>query len=54
MCIQSFNDIGQLVPKKTILKVFTIYGPGGHLGHVTRTNLNKISFLHPIEAQYEI
>ena len=29
--------IGLLVPGKKIFKVFTIYGHGGHLGHVTRT-----------------
>ena len=29
--------MGRLVPEKKILKVFTIYGHGGHLGHVTWT-----------------
>ena len=33
--IQSFVKIGLLVPKKKIQKVLTIYGCGGHLGHVT-------------------
>ena len=28
--------IGLLVSKKKILKVFTIYGPGSHLGYVSR------------------
>ena len=31
----SFKIIGLLVPEKNILKVFTIYGHDGHLGHVT-------------------
>ena len=31
----SFKVIGLLVLEKKILKVFTIYGRGGHLGHVT-------------------
>ena len=29
--------IGRLVLEKKILKIFTIYGHGGHLGHVTWT-----------------
>ena len=33
----SFKIIGHLVLEKTILMVFTIYGHGGHLGHVTWT-----------------
>ena len=33
----SFKIIGLLVLEKKIFKVFTIYGDGGHLGHVTRT-----------------
>ena len=34
--IPSFKVIGQLVlGKKIFLKVFTIYGHGGHIGHVT-------------------
>ena len=32
-----FKIIGLLVLEKEILKVFTIYGHGGHLGHVTCT-----------------
>ena len=31
----SFKIIGFLVLEKKIFKVFTIYGHGGHLGHVT-------------------
>ena len=34
--IPSFVEIGLPVPEKKIFKVFfTIYGHGGHLGHVT-------------------
>ena len=29
--------VGLLVSKKKILKEFTIYGRGGHLGHITGT-----------------
>ena len=36
-CIPSFKVIGHLVlERKIYLKVFTIYGHGGHVGHVTR------------------
>ena len=35
--IPSFVEIGPLVPEEMILKVFTIYGDGDHLGHVTWT-----------------
>ena len=33
----SFKIIGLLVLEKSSFKVFTIYGHGGHLGHVTWT-----------------
>ena len=33
----SFKIIGLLVLEKNFFKVFTIYGHGGHLGHVTWT-----------------
>ena len=33
----SFKIIGLPVPEKKFLKVFTIYGHDGHLGHVTWT-----------------
>ena len=33
--IQNFKVIGQLVMGEKILKVFTIYGQGGNIGHVT-------------------
>ena len=33
---------GQATPWKRFFKVFTIYGRGGHLGHVTKTiNINS-------------
>ena len=32
---------------KRFLKVFTIYGHGGHLGHVTRIMLTNFHFLVP-------
>ena len=32
-----FKVISPVVLKKKIFKVFTIYGHGGHLGHVTWT-----------------
>ena len=35
--MQSLKIIGLLVLEKKILKVFTTYGHGGHLGHVTWT-----------------
>ena len=43
--IPSFFEIGPLVPEKTILKSFTIYEHGGHLGHVTWTIY--INFCYP-------
>ena len=33
-----------VLEEKIFEGVFTIYGPGGHLGHVTQ---NKLSFLYP-------
>ena len=36
------------------LRVFTIYGRGGHLGHVTQMTANKISFPLPKEAPHKI
>ena len=37
--IPSFVEIGppRPVPEENFLKVFTIYGRGGHIGHVTWT-----------------
>ena len=34
----------QLVLEKKVLKVFTMYGHDGHLGHVDRNHLYKLSF----------
>ena len=34
-CMPSFKIIGFLVWEKKLLKVFSIYGRGGHLDHVT-------------------
>ena len=36
-CMPSFKIIGLPVLEEKILKVFTIYVRGGHLGHVTKT-----------------
>ena len=33
--------------KEDFLRVFTIYGHGGHLGHVTRIMLTNFHFLVP-------
>ena len=33
--------------EEDFLKVFTIYGHGGHLGHVTRIMLTNFHFLVP-------
>ena len=33
--IQSFEEIGTTVPEKKIRRVFTNYGRGSHLGHLT-------------------
>ena len=33
--------------KEDFFKVFTIYGPGGHFGHVTRLVLTNFHFLVP-------
>ena len=45
--IQSFVVIRLLVPEKKIFKGFTIYGHGGHLGHVTSIMLINFNFLVP-------
>ena len=34
-------------------RVFTIYGHGGHLGHVTQTPRTNFRFLLPKEAPYK-
>ena len=45
--ILSFVEIGLPFLEKKILKVFTIYGPGGHLGHVTSIMSPDFHFLVP-------
>ena len=45
--IQSFMKIGLPVLEKKIFKGFTIYGHGGHIGHVTRIMLANFHFLVP-------
>ena len=42
-----------VVLEKKISKVFTIYGHGGHLGHV-KDHLYKLSFPLPKEAPHKI
>ena len=43
----SFVEIGPPVPEKILFKVFTIYGRGGHLGHVTWTIYINFSSPYP-------
>ena len=45
----NFKILGLRVPEKKnkILNVFTIYGHGGHLGHMIVTTLCKLSFPLP-------
>ena len=45
--IPSFVEIGPSVLRGRILKVFTIYGHGGHLGHVTSIMSPDFHFLVP-------
>ena len=40
-------EIGLPVPEKMILRAFTIYGRGGHLGHVTSFMSADFYFLVP-------
>ena len=37
----------KIVPPILEKKIFTIYGHGGHLGHVTRIMLTNFNFLVP-------
>ena len=39
---------------RTIGPLVTIYGRGGHLGHVTQSATNKLSFSQPKEAPHKI
>ena len=45
--IPSFVEIGLPVPEKKIFEGFTIYGRGGHLGHVTIIISSDFHFLVP-------
>ena len=50
--IPSFMEISLLVPEKKIFKEFlpydmTVYGHGGHLGHVTSIMSSDFYFLVP-------
>ena len=45
--IQSFVEIGPPVPKKKILKGFTIYEHGGQHGHFTSIMSSNFHFLVP-------
>ena len=46
--IQSFVEIGLPVPEKKIFEGFlTIFGHGGHLGHVTSIMSSDFHFLVP-------
>ena len=45
--IPSFVEIGPLVPEKIFEGFFTIYGRGGHLGHVTSIMSSNFHFLVP-------
>ena len=44
--IPKFMEIGPLVPEKKMLKGFTIYGGGGHLGHLTNIILKQFRFIN--------
>ena len=45
--IPNFMEIGLLVLEKKIFKGFTIYGHGGHLGHVTSIMSSDFHLLVP-------
>ena len=52
MLLAKFQNNRFLVLEKKILKVFTIYGHGGHLGHVTLTIY--IKFCSPFPRRLHI
>ena len=52
MLYAKFKIIGFSVLENTVLKVFTIYWHGSHLGHVTWTI--QLLFLLPMEEPYDI
>ena len=43
--IPKFMEIRPLIQEKEIFRVFTIYGFGGYLGHVSNVILNHYHFL---------
>ena len=46
--IPGFVEIGLSVSEKKILRGFTIYGRGGHLGQVTNIMSSDFHFLVPV------
>ena len=53
MMLQSFKVMGLLVLEKTIFKVFTIYGHGSHVGHVTQLICINFHSLFSLKLSYE-
>ena len=47
MLHSAFTEIVHLVRGKKILKRFTIYGHGSHIGHVTSIMIMNFQFLVP-------
>ena len=45
--IPSFVEIGSPVPEKIFERFLTVYGCGGHLGHVTSIMSSDFHFLVP-------
>ena len=45
--VPSFIEIGPPVPEKIFEGIFTIYGRGSHLGHVTSIMSSDFHFLVP-------
>ena len=54
MYLPSFKVIGLFVLEKKILKVFTTYGHGGHVGQVSQLILYKFSFPFSLKLPYEL
>ena len=53
--IPSFVEIGLPVPEKKIFEGFLPYmGVGGHLCHVSKSAVNKLSYPLPKEASHKI
>ena len=49
--IPSVVEIGLPVPENKVLKSFTIYGHGGHVGHVTSIMSSDLHFFVPESFQ---